>query len=42
MAKDGVFQEKVEISVCRAVLVSEAVQRAPSLQRFSRDSPFRG
>ena len=39
-----VFQEKAEISLCRAMLelVTEGVHRAPSLQRFSRESPFRG
>ena len=42
LANDGVFQEKAEISVCRAMLVTEGVHRAPSLQRFSRESPFRG
>ena len=42
MANDGTFQEKVEISLCRAVLVTEGVHHAPSLQRFSRDKPFRG
>ena len=41
-ANDGVFQEKAEISLCRAMLVTEGVHRAPSLQRFSRESPFRG
>ena len=30
LAKDGVFQEKVEISVCRAMLVTEGVHRAHS------------
>ena len=27
----GVFQEKAEISLCRAMLVTEGVHRAPSL-----------
>ena len=30
-ANDGVFQGKAEISVCRAMLVTEGVHRAPSL-----------
>ena len=31
LANDGVFQEKAEISLCRAMLVTEGVHRAPSL-----------
>ena len=27
----GIFQEKAEISLCRALLVTEGVHRAPSL-----------
>ena len=31
LAYSGVFQEKAEISLCRAMLVTEGVHRAPSL-----------
>ena len=31
LAYSGVFQEKAEISLCRAMLVTEGVHRVPSL-----------